>query len=664
MKRIAWVLVLAMLTSMFAFAASAESADYAQSPLLDSAVADGTLPTVDDRLPDTPKLVHEVLDEDLEYEIGTFGGTFSLYTTSVAWSDYVFAGCNEALLSMSSINSGEILPNIVEDYAVNDDNTVFTFTLRKGLKWSDGAPVTMDDFMFAYNDYILNEELTPIISANMRSGGKSDGTPMVLEAVDDWTFTVTFDQPYGGFLVYLSIKGWSGYTDMLKPAHFLKQFHINYAEECHGSVEAYYEFIAPFAKVIGYDDPSAESVWTYVFNAIDMTNWEVSDPADALLTEQFAGLTDSNCPGLYPFIMKSDANGVTIYERNPYYFKVDEAGQQLPYFDYIECRYVDNDETAQIESLAGNYTFFSATSELVTMVLEGQIKGDYTVYQRPNHNCHAAIQLNATYGLNADGSVKDDDTSKAWQEVVNDIRFRQALCYAIDGDELNESECLGLGTVNPVYNLSHDIETANELLDEMGMLDIDGDGYRETPSGLKFDVQIWQSASYNVSTIELCSEYWREIGLKISGYATEGSLYSTSRDANEIPMSCALCHGSDLWHQLDWNFGECGVLWNNWVKAGGLTGKLEGSGEYLTPPDWYIELRREVERMMTETPDVTVAEVLPAVEQTVAEQLYTIIPLYARPCFLIIDSDVGNIAECRQFGVMMGMEYMFFHNPE
>ena len=401
-----------------------------------------------------------------------------------------------------------------------------------------------------------------------------------------------------------------------------------------------------------------------MFNAVDLTNWEVCNPANALLTEQFAGLIDSNCPVLYPFMMKSDVNGVTIYERNPYYFKVDEDGQQLPYFDYIECRYVDNEETAQIESLAGNFTFFPAGSELVTMVLEGQIEGDYTVYQRPNHNCHAAIQLNATYGLNTDGTVKDDDASRAWQEVVNDIRFRQAICYAIDGDELNESECLGLGTVNPVYNLSHDIETANELLDEMGMLDIDNDGYRETPSGLKFDVQIWQSASYNVSTIELCTDYWREIGLKISGYATEGSLYATSRDANEIPMSCALCHGSDLWHQLDWNFGECGVLWNNWVNAGGLSGELEDSDKYLTPPDWYIELRKEVERMMTETPDVAVAEVLPVVEQTVADQLYTIIPLYARPCFLVLDSDVGNVAECRQFGVMMGMEYMFFHNPK
>lgn len=75
-----------------------------------------------------------------------------------------------------------------------------------------------------------------------------------------------------------------------------------------------------------------------------MTNWELTDPTDALTNVTFKGLTETNFPHLYPWIMESNDNGVTTWVRNPYYFKVDANGNQLPYFDYVVSTLVEDME--------------------------------------------------------------------------------------------------------------------------------------------------------------------------------------------------------------------------------------------------------------------------------------------------------------------------------
>lgn len=657
---LAMLLIISMLTgSLVSFAESG----YSESPLLAARVEAGELPPVEERLPLEPKLVHEVLDDDLDYEIGNYGGTLVSGTTAVNWNSDIFVGCNEALLSMSSTNSDEIIGNILRDYEFNEDNTVFTFYLREGLKWSDGEPVTMEDFEFTYNNFLMNPELMPVLSANMRSGGRADGTPMKFEKIDDWTFRISFDESYGGFLVFISIKGWAGYTEMLKPAHYLKQFHPDFAEECHGSLEAYYEFLKPFAAELGYDDPAGEGVWVYVFNQIDMTNWELSNPTVALTSVTFDGLIDENFPHLYPWTTVSSTATVVTLERNPYYYKVDEAGQQLPYFDYVESRYVEDAEVKLLEAISGNITISEQFFTDYPLLLEQEAANDYTVYTRAFHNTVPAIMLNATYGLNPYGSVKDDEASQAWQEVINDIRFREAITISIDADEVNDVICLGLAEPNARYGCTYDIETANDLLDEMGMVDIDGDGYRETPGGRAFAVQIWNNSGYEdyLNATELYVEYWREIGLNISGYTTESSLFDTSKNANEIPMYCHLCHGEELWHQLDFGFSLYDVLWNAWVNAGGLSGDIadEDADKYLTPPESYIELRNDVQELLRADPVTAVNEILPGIAETMAAEKYVIVPILGQKAVLVADSDYRNIPEGLQFTCWMSLEFMF-----
>ena len=268
----------------------------------------------------------------------------------------------------------------------------------------------MEDFEFGINNFIFNAELNPVVAAYMRDGGNAAGDPFTFTKVDDYTFTLTFKSSYGGFPIHLAIAGWKGYTDFLKPAHFLKQFHKDFAVECHGSLDAYYEFIKPFAKILGYDDPAADLAWTYVFNQVDMTNWELTDPNDALTSVYFKDLMTQNFPVLYPWLMVSSDNSVTTWDRNPYYYKVDADGQQLPYFDHIVSTLVEDMEMVQLQYMTGKADFAreSASIDNISLYRENEQKAGITAYVTSMHVHPTSIMINQNYGLNPDGTVKDD----------------------------------------------------------------------------------------------------------------------------------------------------------------------------------------------------------------------------------------------------------------
>ena len=668
MKKLSWLLVLAMLISMFAVTASAEG-DYSQAPMFDELVESGELAPVEERLPENPRLVKEILDEYLDQEVGNYGGTLRLATCQVNWDADGFIGMNEALLTMESANSDAITANIVEAYEVSDDQKTFTFTLRKGLKWSDGVEVTMDDIEFTINHYIFNEEITPVVAAYMRDGGTSEGEPFTFTVIDDQTFSLSFNESYGGFIVHLSIAGWKGYTEMLKPAHYLKQFHPDYAEEIHGSMEAYYEFLQPFGTVMGYDDVSEEGVWVYIFNQIDMTNWELTDPNDALTSVYFDGLVEENFPVLYGWVMTDTTNGITTWTRNPYYFKVDEDGQQLPYFNYITSQLVEDMEMVQLTYMSGGADFGreSATIDNISLYRENEEAAGITAYTTSYHCTPTDYAINVNYGLNADGTVKDDDASKAWQEVINDVRFRQALAMAIDAEEICDAVYNGFAEPYELYPCTHDTDGANDLLDEIGMVDVDGDGYRESPSGLPFQFQIWNSAEANdiIPVAELYVEYWSEIGIKAEVYTTESTLRDTSIEANEVPMRCSWVHETQLWHYSDWATNWWGPLYQDWVDKGGLSGDLAGSTDYLEPSDDIKNFYLGIQSMFTTDVETAVNETLPTLANWSAENFYLVIPITNVQQCVIINSDIGNVPTG---GVGIGwnfsIEQMYYNNPE
>ncbi len=644
---------------------------YAQSPMLDALVESGDLPPVADRLPVVPKLINESSPEALDYEIGNYGGTIRFVTSSVNWDADAFIGMTENILNMVDSNSSEITPNLVEEYTVSEDNTVFTFKLREGLKWSNGTPVTMEDYRFCVENCIFNEELTPSIATAFRAGGSATGTPMTFEVLDDQNFRITFESSFGGFLVYMSIKGWQGYCDILKPSEYLKPFHKDFAEECHGSLEAYYEYIRPFAARLGYDDPTADQVWTYVFADIDMTNWELTNPLAALTTEKYGdlGITE-NFPVLYPYVMVSSVNEVTTWERNPYYHKVDEEGQQLPYIDYLTSTLVEDPQMVQMEVVAGNVDWLRmvATIDNVALYRENEDNG-FTAHIRAQHVTPTDIIFNMNYGLDEDGNVKDDDLSRAWQEMFSQLDFRKALAYAIDQEEIIDSVYYGFAEVNDTYyNAEYDPDYAKELLDNLGMLDIDGDGYRETPSGLPFMIHLFNcnQATDLIPVCELAQEFWREIGIRTDVQTIEYTLIDTMAPANELPARVIWIHEGQLWHYADWQVGTWGPLYNKWYTNGGLNASEGEEIPGIAPEGAVREFYEKYDTLFTVSPEEAVAEVVPELRRLNAENYWVLMPIKNVSQCVIANSDMGNVpgeyANACSIGFVI--EQLFYHNPQ
>ena len=618
------VLVLSLMAGMLP--AFAESVSYSQSPFLDERVASGELPPVEERLPKVTKLPDEILPEYLTYENGTYGGTMRFITSQVNWDADVFVMCHETFLTMESANSDVITPNLVEDFQVNEEQTEFTFKLREGLKWSDGVPVTMEDVRFAINDFVFNETLNPVVAAWMREGGVMTGDPFTFEEVDEWTFKLKFKEQYGGFAVHLSIAGWKGYTELLKPAHFLKRFHPDYAAEIHGSEEAYIEFMTPYAKVMGYESFAMEDVFK-VFEQIDCTGHELTDPNAAMTSVYFKDAGhEGNFPNLFAWNMVSSEGGITTFERNPYYHKVDSAGQQLPYVDKLTSQLVEDMEMVQMKYIAGDADFAreSATIDNITLYKENEELAGLTAYVTTMHVNPTDISMNINY------------PDEAWQEVINDVRFRQALTISIDAEEILSSVYKGFGEINPWYDCKGDIEGANALLDEMGM-EKGADGFRNTPSGKALSWSIYNNQEANdfIPVAELIVEYWTELGLKVDVKTIERSQISTMSEANEIPMRISWATSSQLWHFMEWVNGYWAPMYSAWWS--------KGQNNDFEPPQEIKDFYLMVESLMTVSPKEAVNEVLPKIMEWISSELYLIEPLINVQQCVLINSDLGNI---------------------
>ena len=627
-KRLSLLLAVVMVLSTMTVVLPASAGDVTlkQSPFLDARVESGELPPVEERLPKVTKLPAQVLPEYLDFEIGQYGGTLRFITSVVNWDADVFVMNNEAFLKMASTSSDMITPNIVENYEANDEQTEFTFTLREGLRWSDGEPVTMEDIRFTIEDFIFDPELNPAIPAYMRDGGVMTGDPFTFEIIDDWTFKLNFKAPYGGFVVHLSIAGWKGYTEFLKPAHFLKRFVPKYAEEIHGSMDAYMEFMTKYAKVMGYQEFTLDDLYK-VFDQIMCTNWELTNPNAAMTSVYFkdAGET-KNYPVLFPWVMVSSSGGVTTWERNPYYFVVDAAGQQLPYIDKITSTLVEDMEMVQMKYMSGEADFGreSATIDNISLYKSNEERAGITAYVTKMHVNPTDIAFNINY------------QDEAWQEVINDIRFRQALAISIDAEEILDSVYKGFGEVNPYYPCTGDIDAANALLDEMGMK-YGADGFRTTPSGKPLSWSIFNAHEANdlIPVAELCLEFWGELGLKVDIKTIESAMLATSIEANEIPCRVMWAHTTQLWHYLDWLNSNWAPMYNIWW--------IRDKDNGFEPPEYIKDFYLKIESMMTVDPKTAVNEVLPQLVEFMGENLFLIEPLINVQQCVIINSKIGNV---------------------
>ncbi|HUT18684.1 MAG TPA: ABC transporter substrate-binding protein, partial [Anaerolineae bacterium] len=406
-----------------------------QAPMLAELVQAGKLPPVEERLPTESFVVGPgvlIAEEDLDWEPGTYGGTLRFVHLGVNWNPDIFIMDNENLLAAPGIALEGLYPNVVQDYQVSDDNTEFTFTLRKGMKWSDGVPVTTEDVRFVFEDVYGDESLTPSFPAKFREGGRVDSDLVKVTIVDDFTWKMTFKEPYGGLLRELADKGWQGYTDSLRPSHYLKQYHIKYTP---------------------LDDPKMKeqldrlnltNEWWQVFAAMNCNNWDLTNPKSV------------NYPVLYAWMAVPGADQLLVFERNPYYWKVDTEGQQLPYIGKLMSQQVMDIEALTLKVLAGEVDYIRESTGLNKLPLykKNEESAGIKFNLMDNHVDPSALFINYGY----------DDAN--WRKVVWDVRFRLALTHGLNRQEITDSIYYGIAQFPELIPSEYDVVKANQLLDD------------------------------------------------------------------------------------------------------------------------------------------------------------------------------------------------------
>jgi peptide/nickel transport system substrate-binding protein len=513
--------------------------------------ADAGLPPLSERLPLEPKVVvpgTEVPAKDLDLRIGKRGGTMRLVHASPNWNAILFIMANEPLVNAPGVGvrePGVIHPNVVKAYEVTDGDTVFTFYLREGMKWSDGVPVTTDDVRFTYEDVLQNRRVTPTFPQFLRSANKNNGTPMELEILDDHTFRVRFDEPYGGFLTNLALVGWQNYTALLKPRHYLEQFHADYTP------------MEELAPMIAKEELSEEEWWT-LFNSRDLVKFEFMDPG----AEEF--------PSLAPWVASTITQERTTFQRNPYYWKVDQQGNQLPYIDTVFSDLVQDVEMISLKVMSGEIDFTSYGAGGVSLsnlpvLRENAERGGYTVPLLGVHNTPTNVFINLTH------------PNPVWRQVVRDVRFRRALNMAINRQEIIEAVYYGFAKLPTSVPSEYNPDGARKLLDEMGLDKRDAEGWRIGPDGTTFEVpfEIAKNADDIVPVTELCAEYFREIGLKTTIKTMDVGLRGQANTSNELHISVIWNATLTMWWQI-WGLTPgvgWGPAWNTWFTTNGAEGE-------------------------------------------------------------------------------------------
>ena len=595
-------------------ASAAPAGKYKEAPVLAELVKAGRLPPVEQRLPEKPFVVEQntlVKGEDLKVEIGKYGGpSFKSITTNSSLDWNLRDAAMENWLGSPAHTTGPIFGNIAESFSVNDDNTVFTLTIRKGLKWSDGEPVTTDDVRFGWEDVMLNKEITPIVPSNYRAGGKAGAEVAKLEILDQYTFRITFAQPYGRFFDILGLGNlWGSYTDIMKPAHYLKKFHTKYTPV---------EKMAADLKAANL----TEKEWFRLFQAKDIVWSEVTN-ANA------AGF-----PTLGPWVPARFTPDRMVMERNPYYYKVDMAGNQLPYVDRYEAVIVADPEVIPLKVIAGevNLNRDLIVHDKVPLLKDNEAKGNYKVNLNfTYHNAPIALFLNY------------NNSDPVWTEVVLNKKFRQAINLGMNTKGLLDTVFLGMGKREPWFPQEYNVAKANALLDEMGMNKRDGEGYRLSPSGKRFEFffEYKEEAADWQRMAEVIRADIEKLGLRTPMKKLDNALWTQRRNASELYATIDWLDDVN-WPYLKYDYtGEqrCmwGIKWHNWIFTNGKEG--------IEPPDWIKELYKIDEELRAVKPG---SERAAASEKKFAAWMMEYIPMFpvARDVVspMVVPTNLGNLA--------------------
>lgn len=484
-------------------APAAPAAKYKQSPLFDADVAAGKLPPVDERLPKEPLVVKGE-------QVGQYGGTWRRgFTGPADYNNYVRV-VFDALVRFSPDGS-QVMPKVAKGWENSPDFKVWTVLLREGAKWSDGQPFTADDILFWYDNVLLNKDITPSLPKWMKN---KDGSVAKVEKDGDYAVKFTYAEPNTLFLYELANKDGGDRTFApFLPAHYLKQFHPNFAAQ------------ADIDKMVA---DAKFKTWVELF---------------ASKNAPFENPERPTMAAWVPVTRISEQ--VFTMKRNPYFVGVDVEGNQLPYLDEVRFTFFADTQALNLAAIAGELDQQDRHINLMNypVLKENEQAGKYKIITWPDFGgSDAVIMMNQTY-------QKDEDLGK----LMRNRDFRIAMSYATNRTQIQEGPFMGLGEPrnavaapwHPYYPgdevaykyTEFKQDEANKMLDAIGLDKKNADGYRLYPGTdkvVQIEISVVPAFGPWPDVAQLVAKDWEAVGIKTIVQVRERALHFQMRDSNDI----------------------------------------------------------------------------------------------------------------------------------
>ena len=332
----------------------------------------------------------------------------------------------------------KVEPALAKSWEISEDGLTITFHLRQGLQWSDGEPFTADDVVFTFNGVIFNED----VRTDYRDVLLVEDQLPTCEKVDDYTVKFTLAAPFRPFLRQIG--------GAIYPAHKLKNLSRVYNPDA---------------------DPEA-------LNSV----WGVDTPPEEIV-------------GMGPFRLKEFIpDQLVVLERNPYYWKVDPQGNRLPYLDGIKFVIVGGADAEMLKFRNGELDVYAPRPEdLSTLIAEAEQKG-------------FEVRIDETKPMFGTTWIvfNQDCPNEKLKEYFRMVEFRRAMAHLVDKQSIIDNVYMGLAVpqwspvsiLSPFYapevvaKYEYDPDAAAQLLDQIGLVDQNGDGWRDLPDGTTFEFEL------------------------------------------------------------------------------------------------------------------------------------------------------------------------------